>query len=196
MGKKSKSAHQDARKDSGDKHRSVVRELGGIGLAGALDGIENVILEISKTSEYSFEEKQGALGRLLKTVFQAAKYLQPPVVNRPLWKNRAPSSSQSPFDFLAETYSEEIAAGTLAKSDVRERYFSLYKALANPHWKAKAPTNNSFSMLPSKRKSYDTTSFIPDGVTRNDVISLLPMEFQEMLRHLHAAEMRRYRASK
>jgi hypothetical protein len=199
MGKKAKLGLPDQRtRESRDSdYQSALEKLKSTNLGATLDVLENSILNISRADEFSLEERSDALRRLLGAILRSAKYLTPTIEKKPLWKNRTPWKEQTPFDFLAQTYFEEIASGSLTKSDVRKSDFSLYKALASPHWKAKAKAENTFSKLPTKQKSDDhAVAVLPDGITRNEIIKLLPAEFREMFRLLHVAEMRRHRALK
>jgi hypothetical protein len=180
---------------SDDQFRDSLQRLRVTNLEAVVGILESVILDISQAGDLSDHERKNALRRLLETTLRAASSI-PVAKTKPLWKDRDLVKNQTPFDFLAETYAEEIAGHSLSKSDVRRIDYSLYKALASPHWKAKVASQNVFTQLPSKKLSNDAAlALLPEGITRGDIIKLLPPEFRELFRLLHLIEVRRHRQS-
>ena len=199
MGKKAKSRSADRQILGGatSDFESALQKLKSTNLEVILNVLETSILDISRTDEFTIQDRQNALTRLLGVVLAAARQVKPKITKKPLWKDRPLWKEQTPFDFLSEAYSDEIASGSLTKSDLRARDFPLYQALSSTHWKAKVKASNSFSRLPTKRQSHDdAVALLPVGITRSEIINLLPREFQELFRLVHVAEMRRHRTSK
>jgi hypothetical protein len=181
-------------------YRVALQRLARNNLSLIIESLSEVILDLSRANEFSVPERKEALCGVLALALRGLDDLsKEPLTAKPraLWQNRNRSHLISPFSFLKQNYSNEIAEGSLTKFAVRQSDFALYRALLNPYWKAREPKDNVFSRLPSKKTIDDKAlQSLPKNMTRAAIIKTLPREIREMFRILHVAEMRRHRSKK